>query len=414
MRMKKDLLAAALTLLSASLCFGDLPGYMAIRDATQFRRGLVVVVGCDDAQWLHEFSEQANSVVQALHTDISVVQQMRNYLSDRGAYGRISVKHWRSSDLLPYHDNLINLVVAENSEGINDEIVRVLAPNGKLYHKQGAGWTVLEKPRPSNIDDWTHYTYDASGNPVSSDSVAGAPHSLQWITSPRYTRSHDYMASVTGCVSAGGRLFYIVDLGSHASIHYDSRWKLYAVDAFNGMPLWEKDILEWEDRYTKFLSTPRNLARSLVAHDSRVFTMLSIHGPVVALDAEDGTPLVTYEGTHDAEEIVYHNDVLLIVTRDRSDEGKQEYLKAFDATTGNRLWQNSSQKHIQDLSVAAKGDYVVYNDHKTFRCVDLGDGEEYWSKSLGKGNNASVLIHGDVVLFCNQGDGTQGRAKTAF
>ncbi|MCU0874391.1 MAG: hypothetical protein MUE50_18815 [Pirellulaceae bacterium] len=90
------------------------------------------------------------------------------------------------------------------------------------------------KPRPREIDDWTHYLYDAGGNAVSLDTVVAPPRHLQWVGSPAWTRNHDHMSSFTAMVSAGGRVFYIVDEGLRAEIQLPSKWMLIARDAFNG------------------------------------------------------------------------------------------------------------------------------------------------------------------------------------
>ena len=110
---------------------------------------------------------------------------------------------------LPYIDNLVNLIVIENQSSIaDDEVLRVLVPNGVAYRKDPSGkWSKTVKPRPSNIDEWSHYLHDASGNSVAHDDVVAPPRHLQWVGSPRYSRHHDRMASMSALVSTGGRMF---------------------------------------------------------------------------------------------------------------------------------------------------------------------------------------------------------------
>jgi len=73
----------------------------------------------------------------------------------------------------------------------------------------------LVKPVPDAIDDWTHYLYDPRGNVVSGDTVVGPPAGLQWVCGPRWGRHHEHMSSVSAMVSAGGRVFTILDEGNH-------------------------------------------------------------------------------------------------------------------------------------------------------------------------------------------------------
>ena len=64
----------------------------------------------------------------------------------------------------------------------------------------------------------------------------------QWVTGPRYSRQHDHMSSISAVVSANGRLFYVIDESSRASILTAPNWRLVARDAFNGCLLWKRPI----------------------------------------------------------------------------------------------------------------------------------------------------------------------------
>ena len=77
---------------------------------------------------------------------------------------------------LPYADNLVNLIVAEDLGDVTlEEAMRVLAPGGVLLTRQDGRWQKTVKPRPQEIDEWTHYLHDASGNAVAHDEVVGPP-----------------------------------------------------------------------------------------------------------------------------------------------------------------------------------------------------------------------------------------------
>ncbi|MHC4332147.1 MAG: hypothetical protein ACYSWW_28990 [Planctomycetota bacterium] len=194
-----------------------------------------------------------------------------------------------TGDSLPYTDNLVNLIVSENLGGVPmDEVMRILAPGGTAYIKTGGEWNKAVKPRPEQIDEWTHSMYDATNNAVSSDSIVGPPHQIQWVAGPQWARSHDHLSSISGAVSSGGRIFYIVDEAPMALVILEPDWHLVARDAFNGVLLWKRRIPKWQWHLRGFRTGPSDLSRRLVAVGSRVYVTLGIDGPLVALDAGDG------------------------------------------------------------------------------------------------------------------------------
>ena len=130
----------------------------------------------------------------------------------KGLYGKVSVELWHGK-CLPYVDNMVNLVVAEDLGGVEmPEVMRVLAPQGVACVKDGS-WKKTVKPRPQDIDEWTHYLHGPNNNAVAQDAEVGSPRHLQWLTDPVHARSHEHLATVSAVVSARGRLFSIVDEG---------------------------------------------------------------------------------------------------------------------------------------------------------------------------------------------------------
>ena len=203
-----------------------------ILEATGIQGGLVVYVGCGDGQLAAALGARDGYLVHGLDADAGNVEEARAHLQSRGIYGKVSVDRL-SGNRLPYVDNLANLVVAEKLGNVSmDEVTRVLAPQGVAYVKQGDQWTKTVKPRPDEIDEWTHYLYDPTNNAVSKDETIAPLRRMQWIGSPRWSRHHDHMSSLSSLVAANGRLFYIFDEGSTASIVLPSRWFLIARDDF--------------------------------------------------------------------------------------------------------------------------------------------------------------------------------------
>ncbi len=214
----------------------------AILAAANVTGGFVVHLGAGTGELTAALQTSPAVQVHGLETDGEKVDAARKTIRAAGKYGDVSVVQFAGREL-PYVDNLVNLLVIEEQGDVAmEEILRVLVPNGVAMVKQtDSTWAKTVKPRPANIDDWSHYLHDASGNAVAHDEVVNSPRHLQWVGSPRYSRHHDRMASMSALVSTNGRMFYIMDEGSRISIQLPSKWKLIARDAFNGTVLWKRD-----------------------------------------------------------------------------------------------------------------------------------------------------------------------------
>ena len=224
----------------------------ALVEASGIKGGLVVVIGCDDPALLADLRGAGPYLVNGLDRDPEKVAAARTNLREKKLYGPVAVSQLRGTQL-PYVDNLVNLVVSKNLGSVAmAEVMRVLAPGGVAY----IDGKKTVKPRPKEIDEWTHYLHDPSNNAVAHDSVVGPPRRMQWVGSPRWSRHHDRMASLSILVSAGGRLFYTMDEGSRASIELPPKWRLVARDAFSGCVLWKRDIDRWHPHLWPFKSGP--------------------------------------------------------------------------------------------------------------------------------------------------------------
>jgi SAM-dependent methyltransferase len=205
-----------------------------ILEATGFKGGLIVHIGCGDGKLTAALRASDSYLVHGLDVKAENVEKAREHIQSLGLYGSVSVERF-DGQRLPYADNLVNLVVSENLGGVSmDEVMRVLAPGGIAYIKSGGKWIKQVKSRSAEIDEWTHFLYDASNNAVSKDSIVGPPRQLQWVAGPQWARSHDHLASVSVLVSSGGRIFYIVDEGPTVAVVLQPRWSERFVEAARG------------------------------------------------------------------------------------------------------------------------------------------------------------------------------------
>ena len=99
---------------------------------------MIVQLGCGDGRLTAALGAADGFLVQGLDSDPANVDAARKYLQGLGVYGRITVDRLPAgSTRLPYIDNLVNLVVAEDLGAIPmDEVMRVLCPGGVAYVKQ--------------------------------------------------------------------------------------------------------------------------------------------------------------------------------------------------------------------------------------------------------------------------------------
>jgi len=411
---------------AASICSAQNQAQSTL-EATGIKGGFVVHVGCGDGKVTAALRANDGFIVHGLDADVAAA---RKHIQSVGLYGPVSVDRW-SGGALPYIDNLVNLVVADNPGNVSmGEVMRVLAPNGVAM----IGGKKIVKPRPKEMDDWTHYFYDARGNPTSKDMLVAPPERLQWVGSPRWSRHHDRMSSLNAKVSGNGRLFYIMDEGSRISILLPSKWMLIARDAFNGTILWKKPIGKWQEHMWPLKSGPTQLTRRLVTDGARVFVTMAIDAPVSCLDPATGESLRVYEATKGAEEILHVNGTLFVlinpqawsltdfapvhntgdqrrVETEFNWDQKPRQLMAVDVATGRVLWKKDGK--IAPLTMAADGKRVVYYDGDKLVCLDPATGQQRWAsgteakRKLFEYNYAPrVVLHNDVVLYAG-GDGAQ-------
>jgi len=397
-----------------------------ILEATGVKGGLVVHLGCGDGTLTAALRANDSYVVHGLDASGDNVRQAREHIRSRGLYGPVSVGVFEARRL-PYADSLVNLLVSEDlGEVAMPEVMRVLCPGGVAYVEQSGKWTKTVKPRPKEIDEWTHYLHDAGGNAVANDTVVGPPRRIQWAAGPKFARHHDALASLSAMVSSGGRLFYIYDEAPVSLIHRPPDWKLIARDAFNGTLLWKRGIPRWLTHLWYFRSGPVWLSRRLVAEGSRVYATLGIEAPVTVLDAATGSTILAIDGTDRTEEFVVHRGRLLAVRGDpkglEKDVKKVHYYRqnildrtpdvqktilACDAATGKTLWQKDDPQlaHLVPLSLCARGERVFYLDGENLCCVKLQDGNALWqapfpTKGLFLRNYAPTVIATATTVLC--------------
>jgi outer membrane protein assembly factor BamB len=151
-----------------------------------------------------------------------------------------------------------------------NEIMRVLRPGGRaifevseLFAAPEAGQvrrpslderSILTKPFPDGVDDWSHHYHGPDNNPQSLDRVARAPYLTQFVAAPRFAPAPQ------AAVASAGRLFMAF---GHIAWHQREEAMmdtLVALNAYNGTVLWQRPLTPgiMVDRST-LIATPATL-----------------------------------------------------------------------------------------------------------------------------------------------------------
>jgi len=376
-----------------------------ILEATGVRGGLVVHLDCDEGRLTAALGKDEAYLVHGLDRDAEDVEKARARIRDAGLYDRVSADRL-IGDRLPYAENLVNLVVAEDLGDVPmKEVMRVLAPGGAACVRTGNRWETRVKPRPETIDEWTHSLHGPGGNPVAADERVGPPRHLQWTCGPVWARSHGWTPSVSSMVSAGGRLFYICDETlTCAGGNVPSKWFLTARDAFSGVLLWKRPVPRWDSKYfsgtpghgavVPRFTMPPQIYKRLVAVGDAVYVTLGAGAPVTALDAATGAERRVYEETARAHAILLSEGRLIcsINPAERPPGGAPapapgKHVCAVDAATGRLLWKKGpftavrttkQQDPCGRLELAAGDGGVFALTDRTLVALDADTGRTRW------------------------------------
>ena len=412
---------------------------------TGFTGGIAGIVGCGEPDRAVALAGLGAFLVHGLDADPDNVLRMGDAAAAAGRGGVVSAELWRDTQVLPYADDLVNvLIVGRAGERLpRSELLRVLTPGGRAFIRNDRAWTSIEKAWPREIDDWTHYRYDARGNPASKDTRVGPPRRLRWTDGPLWDRCHETMSGLSAMVSAKGRIFSIFDEGPAASYLLPAKWSLVARDAFNGVVLWRKPIATWWPHVFMYKNGPIALPRRLVAVGEKVYVPLGLDAPLSELDARSGKILGTFKQTSAVEEVLCADGVLLVVSSESIpdlekiaalevkvggrilshgvplrtlDQNVRKRIAAIRTNTGKTLWRLDGVKVIP-MSLASDGKRVCFHDGDGVVCCDIGSGRKLWrtnvlplkQRNLPTTVGVNLVLHDEVVL-CATGSNPGGRS----
>jgi len=395
---------------AASLPVGTAPLPAAAAPAEVLRAGgveagLCVHLGATDGALEAEWARTGRRLVHGLALDDAAVGRARQAIAAAGLAGLATVE--RAADLrtLPYAEHLVNLLAADlDALGARAppeaEVLRVLAPEGVALVRRGGAWTRTVKPRPSEMDDWTHFDYGPEGNGVSRDRLVRPATFVQWAVGVQEVRLGGNPAGFrvyTGPRVAGGRVFFEWGTAdkNRREAFYDGR------DAFNGLLLWRAATTAAGRKDWQF-----------VAAKDRLYAFLEKGGPLVALDAATGRVLRTYDqGGRLTDEwrqtaLRHCEGTLLLACADT--------LYALDAASGALKWKHAEPGAglVAPCAGAKAGRVYVAVAQTPTRgssrwpvarteavlALDLATGRPVWRCDAMKGFYVGQLVPADGVL----------------
>jgi len=407
----------------------------AIVEASGIQGGLVVVIGCDEPALLAALHATGPYLVHGLDDDPAKITAARNYLRQKNLYGRVTVSQLRGTEL-PYVDSLVNMIVVAGAAQIpTEEMTRALSPRGAIADIRNSKVEINRKPWPAELDEWTHFLHDATNNAVSKDTAVAPPRGLRWTCGPRYARSHEHFASMNAMVTAGGRIFYIIDEGPISSVYLPPQWKLVARDAFSGVLLWKKPITNWESHLRGFRSGPPEIGRLMVATGERLYVSLGYGEPVTVLDPATGKQRATLANTSGARELLLADGMLYVLADDMTaaqhDERKKwinrvnptleiwyrfprevfsmygtQRIVAIKTGTGELLWkrQFKAPGEVMPTTMAVDDGKLCFQTVSHVVRLDAVEGKERWrserpvARSRFSWSTPTLVIHDGVVL----------------
>lgn len=408
--------------------FGCLPCAVGAYDALKesgVDHGLCVVMPATDGDQLAALTHGGNILVQGLALDDTELQATRSRLQMLGVYGVATATKPTSLTPLPYAGNLINLLLVDcdrlgERTPENKELLRVLAPEGVLLLKKNGKWEKTVKPRPAEMDQWTHIDYDAAGTGVSHDKLVKPPTAVQWrMEIEPYTGLGGNPAGYrpyAGFRLAGSRAFFELKTGKEND-GKNTKAPVYLVgrDAFNGLPIWRTPVT------SPGSGTPQEY--QFAANSTRVFIFPELGTHAVALDAASGNVATTF--SKGAQSVIgkklspgYY---MLRATERLLIECALEKLYALDANSGELRWVHEEKEgYVCFPRVLEKENRVLvqiverdldriqgrWANLKTeaILCLALDTGKELWrSRDVKDLNLGQLIAAGDCIYAFNPG-----------
>lgn len=384
------------------LCLA-LPGsYGAESDATRLGGGLCVMPKVTSAEAVLAVLGSGSWRVHAL-ADPAQVPALREALWQAGVLGRTAWVDARGADA-PWVEDSVELFLLPEADAATlaaypaDLVGRLLVPTagearigglpagqldawaasakGCAVTRDAGGLTLRRNALPG-ADSWTHWYHDAGNNPVSRDTLAGSPQTLQWLGLPQRGASYRAVLAAQGV---------LVSLAGSDHIYFPSEaedaCRLSARSLGNGTPLWQRPLRQAVTIQpicaigggSLYLADGANVVELDLrgGREQRRFTPPGTGGGEVCAVMVDDRRIYALAGPE--------------VEKPRGSPSSRKplpipagrVLAAWDRADGRELWRVTG-KDIDPRSLALGGARLHYHDHgDALVAADVSTGRECW------------------------------------
>ncbi len=361
-------------------------------------QGYCLILNCGQGQLAYELAQQSQMQIVGLAQDPETVTRARAALHRAGVYGRVIIHEWREEELpfAPYFANLIILdgtLSGPKTSLSAEQIQRFTRPYGgavvtalpvnRFRHEELPAWGGLfadgwqvhrgdgialawqRRGELAGAGQWTHLYADASNTACSGDERIRGDMTVQWFGKPGAGRMIDRHHRNVPPLFCNGILYVPGDR------------IIYAVDAYNGFPLWDIEIPN-SRRLGVFLDSG-----SMAVDKDRLY--IAAENKCYSYDAKDGQqqfihtlppqadPTASYWG------YLAHSDTVLLGSACRQEASYR--LTSYDADSA--LWYRNME--------------VVTS--RTLFAVDKNSNRPLWIHEDGLILNPTLAVGAGRVYF---------------
>ena len=421
---------------------------------TGVTRGYCLALGCGEGRLAYELVKRSELVVYGIDDDVAAVERGREALDEAGLHGaRITLQHG-ARDHLPYANYFANLIVSDRvlttgrPYGPAAELFRVLKPCGGIVYvgqpaempetlatldgavlkewlaglvadvtDDGDGvWARLRRGTLPGGGAWTHQYGDAANTGNSGDQRVRPPFGVLWFGRPGPAKMLDHHLQGPAPLAVGGRMFV------------QGHERMMAVDSYNGVLLWERQLPGARRTYLTFQAG--NLAAS------RESLFVATGSKCLRLDPATGRTLAAYPvaAAADGKErywgyVAFSAGRLIGTGSPGLGRCNSHCIFSLAPDTGQVQWVRPAS-HIPHSAVAVGAGKVFFIEREqallsgaprrpeNLLALDATTGKVCWQKSVvppdfKESARRRSLIHTDGKLLVHWGYGPEGLMAVA-
>lgn len=219
----------------------------SMKDVIDARRGYCLVIGDKDGTFAYSVAAESEMQTILLLEDGERASELRTRFAESPLYGKRFVVHTGDIGRFSYPGRSMNVIVVDErgngSYDVDEKGLKgLLAPLNADYVRINAGSDLGDSVNVRvsfvNVDskgaqleaDWTHWHGGPSGDASSSELAVNGELEPQWLGDPGPSRMADRHHRNVPPLYSQGRMFVPGDC------------IYYAVDAYNGAPLWQVEV----------------------------------------------------------------------------------------------------------------------------------------------------------------------------